>query len=301
MFTTHERSKAAHESGPIAERIVLAIDVTGGSESALRWTVDRARRSRVAVDVVTVARVHPFRRDTVIEDDRMSAQRALDHAASVLHGVLDEHSLRTRMHRGATARGILDASSDTDLLVVGTHNATRNPVFHHPSVAARLTTAGHVDLAVIPSGWTAPVGEPLVVVGISGDAEDRFTVASAAREALRLGAPLQLVHSWDSRSAAVAAYGGLATDLAVSVDAHRELLDGAMTEASESFPGLSITGIITDAPPSRALHLASAHASLLVVGSRDTRTMDRIILGSTSHAVVTAPPCPTIVVRSRRH
>ncbi|RWZ59213.1 universal stress protein [Labedella populi] len=281
------------------ERIVLALDPTPTSNAALRWTVERARRSRVVVDVLTVLKPDPVLGDVVIEEVMLNGERVLHHAADALRSVLDDDAFRTLLSWGSPAREILDASEDADLLVVGTGNANRTPVFHHPSMAVRLTTVGRTDLAVIPEDWQASAIPARVVAGISGGVDDRVTIAAAAREAERLGARLELLHSWNRASFAAAMGSELAMDFTLYEDAHRKILDAAVEEASEHYPELEVGGILSDVAVSRVLREAAEGAALLVVGSHGTTAFDRFFVGSTSHDVVAAPVCPTLIVRSR--
>ena len=41
----------------------------------------------------------------------------------------------------------------------------------------------------------------------------------------------------------------------------------------------------------------SAEAELLVLGSRGKGGFERFVLGSTAHAVLSQPPCPTVITR----
>ncbi|HEY1157209.1 MAG TPA: universal stress protein, partial [Arthrobacter sp.] len=52
--------------------------------------------------------------------------------------------------------------------------------------------------------------------------------------------------------------------------------------------------------PADALLRAAAGARLLVLGSRGKGGFERLLLGSTAHAVLTQPPCPTVITRMHR-
>lgn len=295
------RVAPALEAGPnrVPERITLAVDRSEASDAALQWTADRASRSPVDVDVVTVVKPDPVLGDVMIEEFMLGGEQILHHAADVLRPVLAEESFRTLLAWGSPAREILEASEGADLLVVGTANATRNAVFHHPSMAARLATVGRTDLVVVPAGWHATPSDPRVVVGVAGHSDDRIAVAAAAFEAERLGARLELVHSWESPSFTALLGSGLAIDVAAFEEAHQQMLDDAVSDATEQFPELSISGTLTDLSAGRALRTAGADAALLVVGSHGRSAIDRFFVGSTSHDLVTSPVCPTVIVRSR--
>ncbi|PSL37160.1 nucleotide-binding universal stress UspA family protein [Labedella gwakjiensis] len=301
--STHPTLLPAIEAGPrrTSERVVLAIDRSAASDAALLWTVDRAQRTPVEVDVVTVVKPDPVLGDVMIEEFMLNGEQLLHHAADVLRPAVAAESLRTLLAWGSPAREILAAAEGADLLVIGTANATRHPVFHHPSIAARLATVARCDLAIVPAGWHAHPDSGPVVAGVAGDDGDRVIIAIAACEAERLGARLVLVHSWESPSLTALLSSGLTIDVAVVEEKHQHMLDDAVSGIAEAFPELSVSGVLSDVPASRALRTAASDAALLVVGSHGWSALDRFFVGSTSHDLATSPVCPTLVIRSRSH
>lgn len=55
---------------------------------------------------------------------------------------------------------------------------------------------------------------------------------------------------------------------------------------------------IVQAPPVAALVQTAEGADLVVVGSRGRGGLTRLLLGSVSHGVLQALPCPVIVTRA---
>ncbi len=79
----------------------------------------------------------------------------------------------------------------------------------------------------------------------------------------------------------------------------RSIVDGAVRAAKDAgvsgVTGVCYDGVVVD---EILAHLAGHPADLLVVGSRGLSTAKRILLGSTSEALVARAPCPVLVVRS---
>jgi len=78
----------------------------------------------------------------------------------------------------------------------------------------------------------------------------------------------------------------------------RTLVESAVREAKEAgvtaVTGVCYDGVVVD---EILAHLANHPTDLLVVGSRGLSTAKRILLGSTSTALVTHAPCAVLVVR----
>ncbi|MHB8219978.1 MAG: universal stress protein [Acidimicrobiales bacterium] len=127
-------------------------------------------------------------------------------------------------------------------------------------------------------------GQHKIVVGVDGSDGARSALLWAAAEAMRRGAPLDVVHSW----------------LAVGehAAAQRVAEDGA-SAVSLIYPGVHVTTSVTQQPPAQALVEASADAELLVVGSRGLGGFRGLMLGSVSAQCVEHARCPVVVARDR--
>jgi nucleotide-binding universal stress UspA family protein len=287
------------DATPSPERITLAIDGRAASDAALRWTVRRAAMRRAEVLVVSIVPRRRLLSERAVRSLEVDAERLLCHARTQLRSVVDDRAITTSiMSSDSPMEALLDAADARDLIVLGTDNATRTPVFHHPSMAVRVAAAATGDVVVVPAGWRADAGSG-IVVGVHGEGGDHLTLDTGIAEARVAATSLALVHSWDQPSlASFAAFGPV--DVESFVDARRRILCSIAESTRSQCPDVTVRALLSTERPSRALLDAARRAELLVVGAHARRTVDRLVLGSTSHDVLAAPACPTLVVHSVR-
>ncbi|MEV6104945.1 universal stress protein [Streptomyces sp. NPDC051940] len=134
----------------------------------------------------------------------------------------------------------------------------------------------------------------LVAVGLDGSGESRAAADWAAREAVRRGLPLRLVHAWEWPPRGVA---GLAAD-ETAAGWGRRMLDDAQARLHERHPELDVeTRQISDAPVEVLLR-AAVRAELLVLGSRGASGFAGFLVGSVGLATVARASCPVVLVRA---
>ena len=121
------------------------------------------------------------------------------------------------------------------------------------------------------------------------DVRDRIVVAvdgsDHAERAVRWAADQA---SLEKRRLAVVSVGG---------DAAGDVVDDAVATARLLHPDLSVAGIAISGDPRQVLIDASAHAYLLVVGSRGRGAVRNLLLGSVSATVSAQADCPVIICR----
>ncbi|MFL6138727.1 MAG: universal stress protein [Frankiaceae bacterium] len=132
---------------------------------------------------------------------------------------------------------------------------------------------------------------PRVVVGIDGSECSRDALVFAAGEARMRGIPLHVVTTYRPEIVGPAI---------VEVIDHREdfaaMLRETLAKCAGQLAGLEVHADVVLAHPALCLEAASRDATLLVVGSRGHGGLARMVLGSTSHAVVQHASCPVVVV-----
>ncbi|WP_406306809.1 universal stress protein [Streptomyces sp. NBC_00885] len=134
-----------------------------------------------------------------------------------------------------------------------------------------------------------------VVFGVDTEDQDAALVW-ATDEAARRGVPLQLVHAVLPVTHRVRGVEETAHHRALRQLGDEEL-DKAMVCAHERQPGLEVTTLITDANPAQALVRQSAHAGLVVLGSRRLGRLAGVLSAASTTVPVSAnAACPVVVV-----
>ncbi|MET9895310.1 universal stress protein [Streptomyces sp. NPDC006465] len=135
-----------------------------------------------------------------------------------------------------------------------------------------------------------------VVAGLDGSKESLAAADWAAREALRRGLPLRLVHAWEGLPD-----DGTAADLpeirAPQYHARR-VLRGAVDVLHERYPALYIAAEQVRRQPGPALLAEAENAELLVIGSQGTSGVGGFLSGSVAMAAVAHADRPVVLVRA---
>lgn len=137
-----------------------------------------------------------------------------------------------------------------------------------------------------------------IVVGFDGTSCSELALGWAAEAAARDGRPLTLVHAVDLN--AVAMFPGY--DPSIDAQAREDLADDLLslgtTQAREVMgPKADIVALRLMGSAAGVLVDASAHADLVVTGSRGHGRLFSGLLGSTSYSVTAHAACPAVVVR----
>ncbi|MGW0969307.1 universal stress protein [Streptomyces sp. NPDC002516] len=133
-----------------------------------------------------------------------------------------------------------------------------------------------------------------VAAGIDGSPESLAAAHWAAREALRRGTALRLVHAWQCQE-------GPAPSAPADVprrDGAEDLLTGVADGLRAAHPGLLVHGRPAEEAPVTALLAAADEAVLLVLGSRGLSGATGYPLGSISQRIVSGAPVPVVLVRA---
>jgi nucleotide-binding universal stress UspA family protein len=143
----------------------------------------------------------------------------------------------------------------------------------------------------------APTPTNMIVVGIDGSEASKDALRWAARQAEMTGADLQAIIAWHLPNT----YGSMLPEgIDFEVDARKSLED-AVREVLGSSPSIKVSIVVAEGSAAGAIIEASAHADLVVVGSRGHGAFSGMLLGSVSEHVVSHAACPVVVVRHPHH
>ncbi|MCE7481826.1 universal stress protein [Microbacterium profundi] len=134
-----------------------------------------------------------------------------------------------------------------------------------------------------------------IIVGVDGSQGSVEALTHAARLASALHAPLEAIMAWEY-PAILGAYYPL-MEWSPQREAEGILAD-AVDRAFQGTPPHRFTQTTLPGPSARVLIEQSAHASMLVVGSRGIGGFAGLLLGSASAACAAHAHCPVLIVHT---
>lgn len=282
--------------------VVVGVDGSAHSRKAAEWAAAEAASRHAPLRLVFAYQlpVAGYAAYSMAPSDlgrvmRAEGRRMLAEVADDLrthHPGLDVH---TRLFQGDAVVALRRASETARLTVVGSRGQGRVAGTLLGSVALAITAHGSAPVAVIPvdgPGWT--LAGP-VVVGVDGSPTSEAAINFAFEEAAVRSAPLITVHAWTDPRPTLSDISPI--DVARLAESERVLLAEQLTPWRERFPDVEVISVVTHGKPTPALLDQGQRAQLLVVGSRGRGGFTGMVLGSTSHSLITHALCPVVVVR----
>ncbi|RSO08835.1 universal stress protein [Streptomyces sp. WAC 05379] len=132
-----------------------------------------------------------------------------------------------------------------------------------------------------------------ITAGVDGSEESLAGLAWAAREAVRRGLPLRVVHAWRFQPHD-AIDAGEDTQAQWVHDGLAEVARGV----AERHPGLEVTTDVVEGPPAETLIAAASGSEMLVLGSRGHGRVVGFLLGSVGQQVIAGATRPVVRVRA---
>ncbi|CAL9646511.1 universal stress protein [Streptomyces sp. Tu 3180] len=133
-----------------------------------------------------------------------------------------------------------------------------------------------------------------ITAGIDGTEESLAALAWAAREAVRRGLPLRVVHAWRFQAHDAVDTGDAATQERWA----RESAGGAARTVAERHRGLAVTTDVLEGDPVETLVGVAADAEMLVLGSRGHGRIMGFLVGSVGQQVIVEARRPVVFVRA---
>ncbi|WP_037891741.1 universal stress protein [Streptomyces viridochromogenes] len=133
-----------------------------------------------------------------------------------------------------------------------------------------------------------------ITAGVDGSEESLAALGWAAREAVRRGLALRVVHAWRFQPHEALDAGNVDTQARQA----REGLAEAVRSVTERYPGLEVTTDVLDGGPAETLVAATADAEMLVLGSRGHGAVVGFLLGSVGQQVLAGATRPVVLVRA---
>jgi nucleotide-binding universal stress UspA family protein len=280
-----------------SSRIVVGYDGSEGAGPALDWAAAEAARRDVPLSLIHAVHLPlaGVTADEAVVVAQAGTNRARQSGATAL--------VMTETATARAAHALVSASRDAALVVLGTRG--RSVLVDELLGSVGVTVAAEAACPVVIVRGDAPLpgpGRP-VVVGVDGTTKAEIALRYAADAAAAYGAPLTVVTAWTPPSGRahhplppVPELEDLEADRRTRRTARAAACDAADL-AAQLYPALTVRADARSGRPARVLADAAAGAGMLVVGSRGRGGLTGLLLGSVSHGVMHAAPCPVTVVR----
>ena len=189
--------------GKLISPVVVGIDGSEGSMSALDWAAGEAARAGADLQLVAVVEhLHVPRFPLRLGHD--DAVNLLDRLATSVHDRVPAAQVSTEVYEGHAATAILEHLEHARLVVVGKRGLSTLPRLIVGSTSLAVAGRATVPAAVVPTGWDEGGHQDgPIVVGVDPYRESRRLLQLAFRRAERLDVPLVAVHGWEAPSAPV--------------------------------------------------------------------------------------------------
>ncbi|MGI9604063.1 MAG: universal stress protein [Acidimicrobiales bacterium] len=292
-------SPPAAEVGDHTGSVIVGVDGSSGSETALRWALDRVD------DYGPVVPVHAWDYPAWTytpaalgggiapsSEEMMTSTRSGigEYLEAIDPTLVDQLVVRW----GSASTVLVEEAASSEMLIIGTRG--------HGAVASRLLgsvslwCAHHaaVPVAIVPDGALTDRDSERIAVGVDGSPNSEDALRWALRH--HQGRQLSVYGAW--QSALVFGYEPSVVDPAKVAKASTRLVEDAITRVCQD-EGLSaddIKIVMSNESPGYALHHASDENDLLIIGGRSRTGFEYALLGSTSTGLIVKPHCATIVV-----
>ena len=297
---------------PNSERdlgIVVGVDGSSSSKSAIRWAAHEARMRNVPLTLVHVVVTPswgptpwllsdaplpvPAEQDPALEE---SGRKIIAEAIKVVEdsaedGVLTE--IKSELYFSVPVSTLVKLSKQAQMVVVGCRGQNTMSRVLLGSVSNGLLHHAHCPVVVIHD--SVPSSQKRsnlpVVVGVDGSSASELATEIAFDEASRRGVDLVALHAYRDEDLPQVLNVQWSGDNPIPPQALADRLTGWL----ERYPDVTIHPRIVCDNPARHLIDESESAQLVVVGSRGRGGFAGMLLGSVSTAVAHAANVPVIV------
>ncbi|WP_280256779.1 universal stress protein [Nocardia wallacei] len=287
--------------------VVVGVDGSRGSETALRWAARFASRRGRALQIVhgmnlvgTAARfgAYAVTAAPVIDAARAHGRAVVEDAERIVREIAPDLPVMIVLAADAASGVLIDHSADAYAVVLGATGSV-GTLTHLGSTLLAVT--GHAQGTVIvvrtdPADDTVHTTGP-VVVGVDGSPTSEAAIAAAFAEAAARGTNLVAVHTWsDWDFGQFAGRDDLFLPNADYEQTEEAILAERLAGWQEKYPEVSVTRKVYLFRPAAQLQEWSDAAQLIVVGSRGRGGFAGLLLGSTANSLVQHAHCPVMVV-----
>ncbi len=233
-----------------------------------------------------------------VDEWRAASEELLTELADNLRREHPDLTVVTQVVAGNPSGTLIAASESARLLIVGCRGRGGFAELLLGSVSSQVAAHAKSPVIVVrpaDAGERPHPGLP-VVVGVDGSEISTAAVGFAFAEAATRRVPLVVQHVWWAPD--YAAGDGQVDPVALEKQA-ATIVAEAVAGYADEYPQVAVETRLTHSADAEAEMIdTSAHASLVVVGSRGRGGFRGLLLGSVSQALVHHAECPVAIVRS---
>lgn len=283
-------------------QIVVGYDGSPHSQQALSWAAHVAAAGNHPLTLVTSARplVSTLDGGSLFDPEVIHAEAGhlkadLTTQVEALRQDYPSLDITGRFLIANPALTLIKASEHAELVVLGTPRLSGVAASILGGVGDAVVTHARGPVAVVPQVWQPRPDGP-VVAGLESRATSRRMLQYAATRAQERDCELLLLHAWDVRVP-------WRPELLSNPERTRKIneawqaeMQDVVAELRQQFPSVAVSTQIVASSAIDALVEQSAHACLVVVGSRGLGGFAGLLVGSTSRRLLQSTLCPTIMV-----
>ncbi|MGE0308342.1 MAG: universal stress protein [Acidimicrobiia bacterium] len=287
------------------EQIMVGIDGSSSAGAALRWALQESTlRSGSVTAVMVWDYLDQHHTDSSTEFDpaydAVAAEAALKRFITTAVGETNGGQVGTEVVCDLVARGLVRASKDASLLVLGARGRGGFAELLLGSVSQRCLHKASCAVAIVrspPAENTREHGR--IVAGVDGSADGQAALRWAAQEAAHRDAQLRVVHAAQPTQST---YFDLPLpDPVRAVDvANREanaILEHAISQLNPS--SVKVEAVPATGSPAKALLNACEEADLVVIGRAGHSALRSRLVGSVATQISHHSKVPAVFVNSQ--
>ncbi len=281
--------------------VVMGVDESPGTESALRWAVDEALARNVPLRLVCAFHyaVPPGRvpayldvPEVVLEQPRQTAEQLIADAVERVGAYDPRPETQWEAIDGDPVRVLLDESKSAAVTVLGSRHLNALSSALLGSVGAGVAARAYSPAVVVRGPAGRPEEGASVVVGVDATEGSDGVLEYAFEHASRHQVPLRAVLCWHPDLLATMSWrAGPPAPERVEIG-----LSEVLAGWQEKYPDVTVHRAVVREHAVGGLVTASLSQHLLVVGSHGRHAIAGTLLGSVSQGVLHHAMCPVAVV-----
>src|SRR5664279_999136 len=281
--------------------IVVGVDDSPATESALRWAVEEALTRRADLRligayswVVAYGRSPMYSEfpETDPEQPRYVAERVIAEAITQVAALDPTVAVHGQAIDGDPRRVLIEESARAALLVLGSRQRHALGSSLLGSVSAGVAARASCPTVVLRGPTAPPSQNSSVIVGVDGTDAAQVLLEFAFDHASRHHRPLRVVWCWRPDLVASKMWRAEPTE----PEPLEMWLSEVLAGWREKHPDVDVHGAVVHDRPVAGLVAESASQHLLVVGSRGHNALAGTLLGSVSQGVLHHASCPVAIV-----